>query len=251
MRKLLFLLASMCSAQILTPISFTPTTVGCTLPSMSGVYAALFADHALCSGACSNGGSVTSVSDISGNGNDYTSTANATYRTGGVNGLPEIDMLGTAYGLLGGAGVPAGSVSVAMVAKLNTTTGKQTVTNNHISTSSFAYYLNYSAGIQQGADSALDTAIGGGTYVADLNYHQTNAIWTDGVSLALRIDRANDATISSAVTVVIPIDQIGRESTTPFQNANYRWWGIVLFTSAINTTVRNNWEAYFLCQTGL
>ncbi len=250
---LLMIVAGLSQAQILSPILFhKAAAAGCTLPSMSGVYTALFANNAVCTSGCTNGNAnVTSITDASGNGHNYTSTANATYRTGGVNGLPVIDMVGTAHGTLGGLGVSIGDTSVLIVAKLNTTTGKQTVTSNALGAGSFAYYLNYSSGIEQGADNDLIAAIAGGTAAADLNYHQMSAIWTNNTSIAFRIDRANDPAVSPMLSsTTATIDEIGQDDTG-IQTANYRWWAIVIFSSAINNTVRGNWETYFNCETNL
>src|SRR5665213_273480 len=151
---LLALSTSFVNAQTMRRGLMTSQRPACTIPSLTGAFGAWFADQGVtCTGGCSAGNPVTAIADQGPSGNNLTAISNATFRTGEINGLPAIDMLGTAY-----FQTPAlqqstpGSTSVVMVAKLNSLSGKQTVTSNQSTADSFAYYLNYGATNQQGAD---------------------------------------------------------------------------------------------------
>ena len=200
--------------QILGPIFFTNTTV--VLPPLSGMQIWWEADVGNnCGGACSDGSSQSTWADQSGNGNNGTLTPAVTipcvasiYHTNQINGKPAVTFNGnTTAGSetcfsVGNSGAGLNNKSATSMFLVAKYAGTSATGQTFACGGSGAFCWNYQAGANkyQHVDKAAVLSIGSGTAAFDSNWHQLNTTY-DGTTLAFRINRASDGSVTNAQTI--------------------------------------------------
>jgi hypothetical protein len=152
--------------------------------------------------AVSDGTSVSSWADQSGNANDGTvSSGTATFHTAQINGRPAVTFSSCHLTLATGI-VPSNGHSLFAVFKLSSTAAKSSLFSGAANT--LTYWLA-NGGKLQGVDKTQALQFGVGTASQDTNWHQSNVLMSNnsgGFFLQFRLDRASDATSSSTATDV-------------------------------------------------
>ncbi len=150
-----------------------------------------------CTSQPSNGASVTTWADRSGNANNLSKTAGTcTFNTGQINSQPAVDFAGTCTWAFGSAITAKAAHAVFVVYKLSSTAGQSYLISG--TAGAFGYWFSGGAGPKmQGGDSTGIAQLGTGTAVADTSWHQANINFTNGTSanFAFHLDRTNDTVI--------------------------------------------------------
>lgn len=194
-------------AQILSPILESPSAsaAGCTLSFTTNLSVWMRADSLTCTGGCTGTNTVTGFTDLSGNGNNGTTSSSIlTYAAADINGRPAVHF-------------PAGAVppgpnsftlttpltpsSVTIFAVVKDATGFTRGTIISGLTGSLEYFMNDGgSNFQQGANSTFTALLIGSTSTQSSAYHQINFTGVSGTSQSLRRDRAADGSASVATS---------------------------------------------------
>jgi hypothetical protein len=214
-----------------------------SLPSdVAGLLAWYEAESALCTGACSDQGHVSTWEDKSTNNNDLTPYAGNEihYCTNQINGKAAIRFVGGAqHRFIFGSSIAFGTgKTIFVVMKKNSTDGKDAIVSS-TSPGSLTYWANASK--LQGADKGGSVELSTGTAAADENWHQMNMTY-DGTTVAFRLARSTDGGASNSQTITQAQDTVGLDAYESYLDADVA--ALIIYSgvlSAGNITIVENY----------
>jgi len=249
--KLFIILASLLTAlvygQLVFPTGYAISSgaTASTNNPVSGSAAWYKADVGVtCTSGCSNGNTVTSWADQSGNANTLTCTGGTTYVTSAINGLAAVAFNGTSGVCTFGTAINlcAGESIYTELKATNATVNSEIVGG---ASATFGYILNGTLSLEQSIERDNVQALGAGNTAADTNFHQINQTWAGASSGAItfRLGRATDGTPASANTCTGNSANIG-ENVAATLFANMQLAEIIIYTSALTTGNTTTNETY-------
>lgn len=240
-----------------------PGAAGCTFPTISGLIGRWRADV----GVTTSGGNVTAVADQSGNGNNLVNTGTVPLNaTGSAHGQPAFGFTAANAGALNTSGftIPMGSASstasVFVVGQMLTNTAAfgglvgmlgTAGQNDQASASGFSYARANTANAVNMTQSSVSSA----NQVTTLGTQFRFGAVFSGTSLQVFLNNVSGGTTTSGlVTTNTTQFVIGERIQAGAITSANPWEGpiseVVLFTSALSSTDRNNLDTYFTCQWG-
>lgn len=211
-----------------------------------------------CSGGCTNGASVTSWADQSGNSRTATTASGTlTYNTAQINGLPAISEASAAWATIGGTTIPAnGHETIFVVFNSSGTTVKGFIGS---SSNGLTYYVQTTntSGSAFGLDEASSLFLGGTTGALTMNtgtWYQANVAHQSTFgglpSIQFRLSRANITSTLSANNNANGSNQVFTyaSSTDPFIGSIAE---IIYYTSLLSGGNITTNETYLNCRYGI
>ncbi len=196
-------------------------------------------------GTPSNGSSVSTWADQSGNGNTFTIAAGTcTFNTSQINSKPAVNFNATCHGTITSINFASGGSTVYTVLKLANTSGGYALLSGVHNGSINQWFAETK---EQGLDDTTATNMGGGTANADTNWHQlgfglsTNCTITGSF---YRIDMAADGSPSSNGPSTCDETGIGWNVAGSNQIFSGQVAALIVWQKELNSTERGLVECY-------
>ncbi len=227
---------------------------GCGTPVTGMQYWAASDNGPSCSGTCTNGATITSLTDLSGNSHTGTPYGSPTFVTSALNGLPVIRCGSGHCGFTISPTIsePAAHTWTVFAVGKAATSVNSSFTGCALD-ACFTYYLSGPNGHQQAMQSP-NVAFGpSGTASPDTSYHQLNVQYnTSTGAYTYRRDRAADGSGTQTISVTVALDQMLGSSQSRFNiDQNKDTAEVIVYNTILSGGDVTANEAYLNCRYGL